>query len=401
MAGAEERSASGPAGIGGPIERAAGPDQSWLIASPGLWEGGQSGFRAGWVELAQGRIKAVGFGPSPRPADQTVDGLVAPGLVDVHCHGGGGASFTDPDPDQLATAIAVHRRAGTTTLVASLVSASLEQIEAQLDRLRPLVEAGELAGVHLEGPWLAPGKRGAHDPELLSWPTPAAVDRVLAQSDIVRMVTIAPELPGALAAVERLSEAGLVAAIGHTEADLATATAAIAAGARGATHLFNAMPPLSHRAPGPVLALWRDRRVFCELIADGHHLDLDLVGFVLAQIPDRAVLITDAMAAAGMGDGHYQLGGLPVEVAEGVARLAGQSTIAGSTIRLSQAVANLVAAGQPLVPTLAAASAGPADYLGLPGVGRLVPGAWADLVEVDPSGRVKPLLRRGRPAAAG
>ncbi|MDR1077313.1 MAG: N-acetylglucosamine-6-phosphate deacetylase [Propionibacteriaceae bacterium] len=370
---------------------------SWLIGGAGVLLGDQTDFQPGWIEVAQGRIAAVGPGPCPRPPDQWVSGLIGPGLVDVHCHGGGGASFCDPDPDQVAAGLAVHRRSGTTCLVASLVSASWAVIETQLDRLRPWVESGDLAGVHLEGPWLAPGKRGAHDPELLSWPTAEAVDRVLAQRDIVRMVTIAPELPGALPAIERLSAAGVVAAVGHTEADLATTVAAIAAGARGATHLFNAMPPLSHRAPGPVLALLRDQRVFCELIADGHHVDLDLVGHVLGQARGRAVLITDAMAAAGMGDGSYQLGGLPVEVADGVARLAGQSTIAGSTIRLGQAVANLVAAGQPLPQTLAAATSVPATYLGLTEVGRIAPGCWADLVEVSPAGQVRPLLRHGSP----
>ncbi|MDR1212517.1 MAG: N-acetylglucosamine-6-phosphate deacetylase [Propionibacteriaceae bacterium] len=370
---------------------------SWLIGGAGVLLGDQTDFQPGWIEIAQGRIAAVGLGPCPRPPDQWVSGLIGPGLVDVHCHGGGGASFADPDPDQVAAGLAVHRRSGTTCLVASLVSASWEVIEAQLDRLRPWVESGDLAGVHLEGPWLAPGKRGAHDPDLLSWPTAEAVDRVLAQRDIVRMVTIAPELPGALLAIERLSAAGVVAAIGHTEADLATTVAAIAAGARGATHLFNAMPPLSHRAPGPVLALLRDQRVFCELIADGHHVDLDLVGYVLAQARGRAVLITDAMAAAGMGDGSYELGGLPVEVADGVARLAGQTTIAGSTIRLAQAVANVVADGLPLPQALAAATSGPAAYLGLTEVGRIAPGRWADLVEVSPTGQVSPLLRRGRP----
>jgi N-acetylglucosamine-6-phosphate deacetylase len=316
--------------------------------------------------------------------------------VDVHSHGGGGAAFAQ-GADAAATVLATHLSHGTTTMVASLVTAGWEDLMAQVAELRPLVERGDLAGVHLEGPWLAPAKKGAHTLSLLAPPTAATVADVVANEDVVRLVTIAPELPFALEAIAALADAGIVAAIGHTACDLETTRRAVAAGARGATHLFNAMPPLLHRAPGPVLALLDDPRVFCELVADTHHVDITLVVAILRLLGPRGVLVTDAMAAADLGDGHYTLGGLPVEVAGGVARLADDPAhnIAGSTITLSDAVANCVAAGLPLADTVRAATRTPAEYLGLPDVGRMATGFWADLVELDESGRVLSVMRHG------
>jgi N-acetylglucosamine-6-phosphate deacetylase len=372
-----------------------GADGTTLLAGPAVLLGDDEGLAPGWVELRGPRITATGRGAAPRPPDWTTDRVLAPGFVDTHCHGGGGGAYTLADRDAAELAIAAHRRRGTTTQVASLVSARLPDLERQLAALRPLVAAGELAGVHLEGPWLAPNRKGAHNLDCLSEPTPAAVDAVVAQADIVRMVTIAPELPGALTAISRLAAAGVVAAVGHTEADYDLARQAIAAGARGATHLFNAMPPLTHRAPGPVFALLDDPRVRCEVIFDTHHVHPALARAVLSRLGPRGVLVTDAMAAAGLGDGSYELGDRAVTVRAGVARLTGQSTIAGSTITLADAVRRAVAHGLPLPQALAAATRQPADYLGLYDVGRLRPGAYADLVEVDADGAVWSAWRRG------
>ncbi|MDR1450211.1 MAG: amidohydrolase family protein [Propionibacteriaceae bacterium] len=369
--------------------------EPFLAASQAVLLGDESVCRPGWVEWRGPRITASGHGPAPRQPDWTADHCLAPGFVDTHCHGGGGASYTAADPAQAAVALGAHRRRGTTTQIASLVSASLPDLMDQIAALRPLVAAGELAGLHLEGPWLAPSRKGAHDPALLACPTPEAVTAVLSQADVVRMVTVAPELPGALTAISRLAAQGVVAAVGHTEADWAVANQAVAAGARGATHLFNAMPPLLHRAPGPVLALLASPSVSCEIIFDTHHIQPALASAVLRLLGPRGVLVTDAMAAAGLGDGSYSLGGLPVVVEAGVARLAGQTTIAGSTITLADAVFNAVAAGLPLPCALAAASRNGADYLSLPDVGRLRPGAWADLVEVTADGTVTRAVRRG------
>ena len=352
----------------------------------------------GWVEVEDRRIRAWRQGEPPQtpdPDNVIIDGIVAPGFVDVHCHGGGGASF-DGGPEQAATVLDTHRRHGTTTLVASLVTADLDGLQSQVGTLAPLVADGRLAGIHLEGPWLSEQYKGAHAGDLLRDPVITDIDRLLdAGGGSVRMVTIAPEKPGAMAAIGHLVERGVTVAIGHTAADLATTRAAIAAGASGATHLFNAMPEMHHRQPGAVLALWRDERVWVELICDGVHLHPELLAQVISTKPDRAVLVSDAMAAAGCGDGDYILGQLPVEVRQSVARLAGTSTVAGSTLTLDQAVRTAVAAGVGLELALRAATQHPADYLGLPDVGRLTPGAWANLVVLNDALEVTQVMYQG------
>jgi N-acetylglucosamine-6-phosphate deacetylase len=349
----------------------------------------------GWLEIAGDRIVATGTGAAPAAAE-VLDGLVVPGYVDVHCHGGGGASFVTEDPAEARRAVATHRRLGVTTTVASLVTGALPDLARQVACLAGLVEAGDLAGIHLEGPWLAPGQKGAHPPDLLGDPRPDAIRALLeAGRGTIRMVTIAPELPGAPAAIRLFADEGVLAAIGHTDADYDTCRAAIAAGARGATHLFNAMAPLRHREPGPVLALWEDHRVGLELILDGVHVRPELVAFVLATAPGRVLLVTDAMAAAGASDGHYVLGELAVEVRGGVARLAGTDTIAGSTLTLDRAVANAVAAGVAPAVAVRAATRVPADHLGLADVGRLAAGRRADLVVLDPDWQATRVLRAG------
>src|SRR5919202_4404429 len=190
--------------------------------------------------------------------------------------------------------------------------------------LADLHRDGVVAGVHVEGPWISPQRRGAHDPHELRDPDPAEIDRLLAAADgAVAMVTIAPELPGGLAAVRRIADAGVVAAVGHTNCSHAVAAEAVEAGARVATHLFNAMRPVHHRDPGPIVALLDDPRVAVELIADGTHLHPALYRYVTSTTgPDRVALVTDAMAAAGLGDGRYELGPMAVDVVGGGARIA-------------------------------------------------------------------------------
>ena len=341
-----------------------------------------------------------GSGDAGRPDVEV--GTLAPGLVDVHSHGGGGASFsTDP-----ATAIEAHRRTGTTTQVASLVTETYDDLEAQVRMLAPYVESGELAGIHLEGPWLAAARCGAHDPALLRDPDPAEVARLL---DLgrghVRQVTFAPERKGALELVGTLVDAGVHAAVGHTAADYAQVAAAVEAGADIATHLFNGMDPWHHRTPGAVPALLRaavQGEVVLELIADGVHLADETVATVMDLVgPDRVVFVSDAMAAAGVGDGRYVLGGLAVVVTDGVARLdhgPGEppGPIAGGTSHVADLVARAVRAGMPLAYAAEAGSATPARLLGLEDRGVLAPGARADLVVVDDVGQVARVMRAGR-----
>lgn len=351
---------------------------------------------AGWVETAGDRIVRVGTGEPPRPADDRLTGTVVPGYVDVHSHGGGGASFVTEDPEAALAVTAAHRRSGTTSMVASLVTGAIPDLHRQVAVLAELVEAGQLAGIHLEGPWLSEKYKGAHPAGLLADPDPAAVAALLDTGrGAVAMATIAPERAGAMTSIRLMTQRGCLAAVGHTSADYETTLAAITAGARGATHLFNAMPGLTHRAPGPVLALWQDERVVVELVMDGVHVRPELVAWVMSTAPGRVALITDAMAAAAADDGDYQLGELAVEVRGGVARLAGQETIAGSTLTLDQAVRNTVAAGVPPVAAVRAATTVPADYLGLTEVGRIAAGKRADLIVLDDALDVTRVMWRG------
>lgn len=350
----------------------------------------------GWIEVDGTMIAAVGRGKPTRPGAHQLDGVVCPGLVDVHSHGGGGASFTSGDPDEVARVLATHRAHGTTTMIASLVTASIDDLERQVGVLADATRAGELAGIHLEGPWLAEARKGAHEQIRLTDPLPADIERLLtAGAGTIRLVTIAPERPGALAAIARLSSAGVVVAIGHTDADLELTAVAIDAGATGATHLFNAMPSLGHRDPGPVLALWRDPRVYLELIFDGVHVHPQLAAFLMSGSGQRVALITDAMAAAAADDGDYHLGGLAVTVRDGVARVAGTSTIAGSTLTLDRAVRTAVANGVTPAVAVRSASQVPADYLSLPDVGRLSPGYRADIVVFDDEWLPAAVMRAG------
>ncbi len=339
----------------------------------------------GWVEIGSGQVLAAGVGAPPRPADvDHRDATLSPGLVDIHCHGGGGSSFTD-GVEAARGARAAHLRAGTVATVASLVSAPVPALAAQCAELATLVEAGVLAGIHLEGPWLSPGRRGAHDPRALAVPTPADVETLVsAARGTLRMVTLAPELPGAVDAVRQLVANGVAVAIGHSDADEGEARRAIDAGASVATHLFNAMRPLSHRSPGIIGACLASPEVTVELIADGVHLAPTVTALAARSALGGFALVTDAIAAAGQGDGSYVLGGLDVDVADGVARLAGTDTIAGSSLLLLDAVRHAVLqAGLPLEQALQAATRAPAEVLRIGGLGVIAPGVTAPLIVLD------------------
>ncbi|MFL6079180.1 MAG: N-acetylglucosamine-6-phosphate deacetylase [Ornithinibacter sp.] len=351
----------------------------------------------GWVEIDGDRVTGAGGGHPPAPAGRHLPGTLVPGFVDAHAHGGGAAAFTSGDPAEAATVLATHRAHGTTTMVASLVTDTTERLEVSVRALAPLVRAGELAGIHLEGPWLSGDHCGAHDPALLRAPDPAEVARLVdAGEGAVRMVTLAPELDGGLDAVALLAERGVIAALGHSDATYAVAQQALDAGACVATHLFNAMRPIHHREPGPVLALVEDPRAFVELIADGIHLHPAVLRWAATTAPHRFILVTDAMGAAGAADGDYVLGPAAVEVRDGVARLASNGAIAGSTLTMDQAVRYAVqTAGLPLDAVVYAATATPARLLGLGDVGVIEPGRRADLVHLDDDLRVVAVMRAG------
>ncbi|TDK26557.1 N-acetylglucosamine-6-phosphate deacetylase [Arthrobacter crusticola] len=348
-----------------------------------------------WLRVESGVVTDVGTGDSWRgltvgagtegagPEAGVLDAAgayVAPGFVDLHCHGGGGASFEDGD---ISPALRVHRAAGTTSLLASLVTNPLPVLEASLRSLGA-VRDPMLRGFHLEGPFLATSHCGAHRPDYLVAPTVEAVDRLVeAGGGSLVQVTMAPELDPDLAALRRFVHHGVRVAVGHTAADYETALRAFDAGASLLTHTFNAMEPLHHRKPGPIAAALDSPHVTLELIADGLHVHDPMVRLAFASAPGRVALITDAMAAAGAGDGQYTIGSLDVTVADGEARLAGNGSIAGSTLTLDAAVRRAVAAGVGAAEAVAAATLVPARALGLPGYGTTEVGARGGVVLLD------------------
>jgi N-acetylglucosamine-6-phosphate deacetylase len=351
----------------------------------------------GVVEVVGDRIAAV------RPAsagDPVAVGHLLPGLVDIHNHGGGGASFTSGDPAQVAVAADHHLRQGTTSLVASAVTDAPERMLAAIAVLADGVEAGLLAGIHIEGPFLAAACCGAQDPAYLLAPDAGlARELVEAGRGHVRAMTLAAELPGASALAEQLTADRVVVALGHTAADASTARRLLAGPVGLVTHLFNGMPPMHHRAPGPALASLAAAAagsVAVELVADGVHLDDETVRAALTLAAGNAVLVTDAMAAAGMPDGDYALGPQQVSVRDGVARLAGGGSIAGGTSCLLDQVRRHSALGLDLAVLVAAASRRPAATVGLSDVGSLTPGLRADLVVVDDDLRPVRVMRAGR-----
>lgn len=348
----------------------------------------------GWMTVTEGRIVALGAGRPTGPSVDLGDALLTPGFIDLHCHGGGGAAFTE-GAEAARHVVATHLRHGTTAMLASLVTDQLDTLAEQVGTLTPLVDSGALLGIHLEGPWLSERHCGAHDPALLRDPDPAEVRSLLkAGGGRVRMVTLAVEQPGGLASVRLLADQGVLAALGHTHANHAETVAAIAAGVRVGTHLFNAERGIHHREPGPVPALLADPRVIVELIADGAHLHPAMLRFVVDRAAGRFVLITDAMAAAGAGDGDYRLGPHPVTVIDGVARL-DSGTLAGSTLTLDRAVRQLVAAGVSEFAAFRSVTLTPADLLERSDIGRLTVGARADLVALAPDLTVRHVWRAG------
>jgi len=330
-------------------------------------------------------------------------GWVLPGFVDVHCHGGGGFSLANGDPESARGAAAFHASRGTTTLVASLVSSTHGFLLDATRALKPLVADGTLAGVHYEGPYISTAKCGAHrvevlrDPDLAELTELIEAGRLEGSGGAVKMVTIAPELNGALEAIEFLDQRGVVPAIGHTNASYEQTAAGIDAGAQAATHLFNAMRAFNHREPGPIPALLDDERIFSEIVADPVHLHPGTMRFAFdTSLPAWTLLVSDAMDAAGLGDGRYVLGRHEVEVTDGVATVAGTDVIAGSTITLLDAFRNAVRlAGQSVEAASQMASATPAELLGLHDVGAIEAGKYADAVVLDDDFNLVSVMRRG------
>ncbi|WP_342669038.1 N-acetylglucosamine-6-phosphate deacetylase [Actinomadura oligospora] len=368
----------------------------------------------GWVRVQDGRIVGVGGGiptggagepggASRGVGREVVEDLrgrfVVPGFVDVHVHGGAGASYQSGRLDEARRVAEFHLGSGTTTTVASLVTGTPGELADGVAGLADAADEGWVAGIHLEGPYLAESRCGAHDPALLRAPDRDEFARLVeAGRGHVRMVTLAPELPGAADLVRDAVRAGVVAAVGHTDATGACVREAFDAGARVATHLFNGMRPLHHREGGPVGAALNDARVIVELINDGVHVEPEVVRLVFAAAAGRVALITDAMSAAGMGDGSYRLGVMTVTVADGRATLEDGTSIAGSTITMADAFRRAVeVVGIPPADASRAASLVPAQALGLDDeIGSLDVGKRADLVVLGEGYSVARVMKDGR-----
>ncbi|MER7505692.1 N-acetylglucosamine-6-phosphate deacetylase [Nonomuraea pusilla] len=357
------------------------------------------GIHDGWLTIEDGRITHVGRGSAPRPGHSLGGRHVVPGFVDVHNHGGAGGSFPAGDPGTARDAIALHERHGTTTMVASLVTDTLDGLARAASALAELCEDGLLAGIHFEGPYIARSRCGAHDPSLLRDPSAQELAGLFkAARGHARMVTIAGELPGGLDAIRMTAGEGVIAAVGHSDADYEQTLQAVEAGATVATHLYNAMPPLGHRAPGPVAALLEDERVTVELINDGVHVHPAMLRLAYEVAgPGRTMLVTDAMSATGLGDGEYVLGPMRVRVEDGVARLVEGGSIAGSTLTMDVAFRRSVRElGLSLPDAAQVASLTPARVLGLADrVGSIDVGKDADLVVLSDDLEVAGVMRRG------
>lgn len=355
----------------------------------------------GHLVIEGDRIIAAGAGIPPGAGRVFPDGVIVPGFVDLQVNGGVGVDLLDCRREDLARVSLYLASTGTTGYLATLITASPARIRAALAVLSgAAAEGAELLGVHLEGPVLNPARRGAHEAGWLRAADDPEVRRILGEAlPQLRLVTLAPELAGGDALIDWLTDRGVVVALGHSEATYEEAAGAFARGARMATHLFNGMRAFHHRDPGVVGAALDDGSCVCGLIADGVHVHPAAVRMAFRLLgPDRIALVSDAGAAAGMPPGRYTPGGRPVEVgADGMPRLA-DGTLAGSVLRMDQAVRNLTRWGSPLRDAALSSSRTPARLLGLSDRGGLAPGFRADLAVLGPDGRARLTLVAGRAA---
>jgi N-acetylglucosamine-6-phosphate deacetylase len=349
----------------------------------------------GDVEVVDGRIGAVGLGG---PGAAGGSGVAVPGFVDLQVNGYAGVDFSTADEDDWSRAREALLRDGVTAFQPTFVTAPLEETSNSLARMpepsAPVGAGARIIGAHLEGPFLSPQRPGAHDPAALVAPDLGALEALLA-SGPVSQVTLAPELPGALALIDALVARGVTVSCGHTEADAAAAHLAFDRGARAVTHLFNAMRRPEPRDPGIAFAALGRDGVFITLIADGHHLGADTVRMAWRAAGSRLVLISDAVAAAAAPDGEYTLGGaVRVHSRGGIVR-DDAGSLAGSTLSMLAAVRNSHALGIPLAAALAAATEAPARMARRPDLGRLTPGAPADLLVLDDTLKIQRVLQAG------
>jgi N-acetylglucosamine-6-phosphate deacetylase len=350
----------------------------------------------GRLEIREGRIARV-------IPDPTAEGgpLVCPGFVDVHVHGWGGHDAMAGREAMAGMARALLAR-GVTSFLPTAVTAPFEALEAFAASARALMQeppadGAEPLGFDFEGPYISAAKKGAQNEAFIQSPATADRQRLAGVVDGLRLIHIAPEVEGALELITWLVERGVAVALGHSDATVEQARAGYAAGARSATHLFNAMSGVHQHAPGLAVAALADDGAYVELIADGYHVDRSLWPLILRTKPaGRVLLVSDAVSLAGTGEGRTNLGGLEVEVRDEQCRLISDGRLAGSVIALDSAVRNLVGAGVPLPVAVGAAGRVPLELLGITDRGRLAPGLRADLAVLDEELRVTRVMRAGR-----
>ncbi|MBW8484547.1 N-acetylglucosamine-6-phosphate deacetylase [Actinomadura parmotrematis] len=355
-----------------------------MITSPGAGPTRPPG--PGFVRIEDGVIAEVGTG-RPDRADVRLDrGVLAPGLVDLQVNGFYGHDVVDADEAGWHEVVSRLPETGVTSFLPTFITAPVATQAAALRGLAgllPGLPAGtRVLGVHLEGPFLSPKRKGAHNEGFLTDPDPAAVAALL-ETGLVKLVTLAPERDGALEAIRTLTAGGVLVSVGHSDATAARAAAAADAGARMVTHIFNAQTGVDHRSPGVAVQALIDERLHPGLIADLHHVAPEVCALVFRAAPGRVVLVTDAASAAGMPPGEYELGGEPITLPEQGPPVRADGTIAGSGLRLDEAIGNLVRTGLDPVTAIDAATRVPADLIGRPDLGRIAPGAAADLVWLD------------------
>lgn len=359
----------------------------------------------GWLLVDGGQIAGIGPGAPPASYRQSAERVdlegawLIPGLIDMHAHGALGCDTMDADPEALRTMARFFAQHGVTSFLAATMSAPAQETHTALRAVQATMAAGTggstLLGAHVEGPYLDAARRGAQDAR---WVRAASADEYPALFDtgVIRLLTLAPEIPGGHDLIRYAQERGAMVSIGHTRADYDAMRTAVELGASQVTHLFNGMEPLHHRQPGAVGAALVLDGLTCELIADLIHLHPAVLAMAYrCKGPEGVALVTDAMAGTGMPDGDYTLGGAHVTVREGVARDA-DGALAGSTLTLERAVANMMqATGEPLERVLTLASRVPARCLGLPAKGEIARGRDADLVVMEETWQVRMTMVQG------
>ncbi|HKR69312.1 MAG TPA: N-acetylglucosamine-6-phosphate deacetylase [Streptosporangiaceae bacterium] len=366
---------------------------SSIIPATATAKGAKAILAPGYVIVTGGRITEVGSWPPPgRPDIELSTGFLVPGLVDLQVNGYFGVELGDADPAGWAEVVRRLPETGATAFLPTFITSPIDQIVAALRATAGFAPAmtepgrgpagARVLGVHLEGPFIAPSRRGAHNLDWIIKPDPKAIGALLtAGAGLIRVVTLAPEVDGAMAAIEQLTAAGVIVSVGHSDATAGQVAAAATAGARLVTHLFNAQRPMHHREPGVVGQALTDGRLASGLIADLHHVAGPVAGLAFRAAPERIFLVTDAAASAGMSRGRYVLGGEPINVsgADGTPPVRADGTLAGSALRMDAAIANMVAVGIGLPDAVAAATRIPADLIGRPDLGRIEVTAAADL----------------------